>query len=67
MNIMTQRKIGIGIMTVGLIIGVYALLVSLDDLYDVSILVFLIGIIINDWAIYRLLGRYENEYGRIEE
>lgn len=67
MNMMTQRKIGIGIMTVGLIIGVYGLLISFDDLYNISILVFLIGIIVNDWAIYRLLGRYESEYGRIEE
>ena len=63
----TQRKIGLGIMTIGLIIGIYAIIISLGELYDVSILIFLIGIIINDWGVYRLLGFYESTYGKIEK
>lgn len=67
MKTKTQRKIGLAIMTIGLIVGVYALIISLSELYDVSILIFLIGIIINDWAVYRLLGLYESSYGKIEK
>ena len=63
----TQRKIGLGIMTIGLIIGIYATIITFSELYDVSILIFLIGIIINDWGIYRLLGFYESTYGKIEK
>lgn len=63
----TQRKIGLGIMTIGLIIGVYAIIIAFSELYDVSILIFLIGIIINDWGVYRLLGFYESTYGKIEK
>ena len=63
----TQRKIGLGIMTIGLIIGIYAIIVAFSELYDVSILIFLIGIIINDWGVYRLLGFYESTYGKIEK
>ena len=67
MNTKTQRLIGIGIMSAALIIGIYALIVSFDSLYDISTLIFLIGIIINDWGVYRLLGKYEEKYGKIEE
>ena len=67
MNTKTQRKIGTGIMALGLIIGMYALIISYSELYDCSILIFLIGIIINDWGVYRLLGKYEAEYGKIDE
>lgn len=63
----TQRKIGLGIMTIGLIIGIYAIIIAFSELYDVSILIFLIGIIINDWGVYRLLGFYESTYGKIEK
>ena len=63
----TQRKIGLGIMTIGLIIGIYATIITFSELYDVSILIFLIGIIINDWGVYRLLGFYESTYGKIEK
>ena len=47
-----QRIIGIAIMTVGIIIGVYGLIASMGELYDASILIFLIGIIVNDWGVY---------------
>ena len=67
MKTKTQRKIGLAIMTIGLIVGVYALIISLSELYDVSILIFLIGIIINDWGVYRLLCFYESSYGKIEK
>lgn len=67
MKIKTQRKIGLGIMTIGLIIGIYALIITFNELYDVSILIFLIGIIINDWGVYRLLSFYESTYGEIEK
>lgn len=67
MKTKTQRKIGLAIMTIGLIVGVYASIVSLSELYDVSILIFLIGIIINDWGVYRLLDSYESTYGKIEK
>ena len=63
----TQRKIGLGIMTIGLIIGICAIIIAFSELYDVSILIFLIGIIINDWGVYRLLGFYESTYGKIEK
>ena len=67
MKTKTQRIIGIAIMTIGIIIGLYGLVVAMSELYDASILVFLIGVIINDWGVYKLLGRYEAEYGDIEE
>lgn len=67
MRTKTQRKIGLAIMTIGLIVGTYAIIISLSELYDVSILIFLIGIIINDWGVYRLLGFYESTYGKIEK
>lgn len=62
-----QRIIGIAIMTIGIIIGVYGLIASMGELYDASILIFLIGIIVNDWGVYRLLSYYEAKYGKIEE
>lgn len=67
MKTKTQRIIGIAIMTIGIIIGLYGLIAAMSELYDASILVFLIGVIINDWGVYKLLGRYEAEYGDIEE
>lgn len=67
MKIKTQRIIGIAIMTMGIIIGLYGLIVAMSELYDVSMLIFLIGVIINDWGVYKLLGRYEEKYGDIEE
>lgn len=67
MKIATQRLIGIAIMIIALIIGIYALIVSYDSLYDYTILAFLIGIIINDWGVYRLLNEYQDKYGKIEE
>ena len=67
MKIATQRLIGIAIMIIALIIGIYALIVSYDSLYDYTILAFLIGIIINGWGVYRLLNEYQDKYGKIEE
>ena len=67
MNTTTQRLIGIAIMIIALIIGIYALIIAYDSLYDYTILAFLIGIIINDWGVYRLLGKYEEKCGKIEE
>ena len=67
MKTKTQRIIGIAIMTIGIIIGLYGLIVAMGELYDASILIFLIGVIINDWGVYKLLSRYEAEYGDIEE
>ena len=67
MNIRTQRLIGIGVMSIALVIGIYALVASFSSLYDISTLIFLIGIIINDWGVYRLLAKYEEIYGKIEE
>ena len=66
MNTKTQRLIGTSIMGIGLLIGIYALIIAYSALYDVSILIFLIGIIVNDWGVYRLLGQYEKTYGKIE-
>lgn len=67
MNTKTQRVIGTTIMGISILIGIYALIMTYDSLYDWSILVFLIGIIINDWGVYRLLSKYETKYGKIEE
>ena len=67
MKTKTQRIIGVAIMTIGIIIGLYGLIATMSELYDASILIFLIGIIINDWGTYKLLHRYETEYGDIEE
>lgn len=67
MKTKTQRKIGLTIMSIGLIIGIYAIIATLNELYDISILIFLIGIVINDWGVYRLLGFYESKYGKIEK
>lgn len=67
MKTKTQRTIGLAIMSIGLIIGIYAIIATLNELYDISILIFLIGIVINDWGVYRLLGFYESTYGKIEE
>lgn len=67
MKTKTQRIIGLVIMAIGLIIGLYSIIISLNELYDVSILIFLIGILINDWGVYRLLGFYESSYGKIEK
>lgn len=67
MNTTTQRTIGLIIMSIGLIIGIYAIIVSFGALYDMSILIFLIGIIINDLGIYKLLRIYESRYGHINE
>lgn len=67
MKIRTQRIIGVAIMTIGIIIGLYGLIAAMSELYDASILIFLIGIIINDWGIYKLLHHYEAKYGDIEE
>lgn len=67
MNITRQRTIGIIIMAIGIIIGIYALVATLNDLYDLSILIFLIGIVINDLGIYKLLGVYESRYGKIDK
>lgn len=67
MKTKTQRKIGTLIMTIGLIVGAYGLIANLNDWYDFSILIFLAGIIVNDWGVYRLLRTYEAEYGEIEE
>lgn len=67
MKIQTQRTIGLVIMGIGLIIGIYAVIATLNELYDISILIFLIGIVINDWGVYRLLGFYESTYGKIEK
>lgn len=67
MKTKTQRKIGILIMTIGLIVGAYGLIANLSNWYDFSILIFLAGIIVNDWGVYRLLRAYEVEYGEIEE
>lgn len=61
------RLIGIAMMTLAILIGIYALIISYDGLYDWSILIFLIGIIVNDWGVYRLLAKYEEKYGKIEE
>ena len=67
MKTKTQRIIGIAIMTLSILVGIYALITTYDGLYDWSILIFLIGIIINDWGVYRLLAKYEDKYGKIEE
>lgn len=67
MKTKTQRIIGIAIMTIGIIVGLYGLIVAMSELYDASILIFLIGVIINDWGVYRLLGFYESLYGKIEK
>lgn len=67
MKTKTQRIIGIAIMTIGIIVGLYGLIAAMGELYDASILIFLIGVIINDWGVYKLLGRYEAKYGEIEE
>lgn len=67
MKIKTQRIIGIAIMTIGIIIGLCGFILAMSELYDASILIFLIGLIINDWGVYKLLGRYEAKYGDIEE
>lgn len=67
MKTKTQRIIGLAIMSIGLIIGIYAIIATLNELYDISILIFLIGIVINDWGVYRLLGFYESTYGKIEK
>lgn len=67
MKTKTQREIGLAIMSIGLIIGIYAVITALSELYDISILIFLIGIVINDWGVYRLLGFYESTYGKIEK
>lgn len=67
MKTKTQRQIGLFIMTIGLVIGAYAIITSFNELYDASILIFLIGIVINDWGVYKLLGIYESLYGKIEE
>lgn len=67
MKIKTQRQMGLFIMTVGLVIGAYAIITNFNELYDASILIFLIGIVINDWGVYRLLGIYESLYGKIDE
>ena len=61
------RLIGIAMMTLAILIGIYALIISYDGLYDWSILIFLIGIIVNDWGVYCLLAKYEEKYGKIEE
>ena len=67
MKTKTQRIIGLAMMSIGLIIGIYAIIATLNELYDISILIFLIGIVINDWGVYRLLGFYESTYGKIEK
>ena len=67
MKTKTQRAIGLAIMSIGLIIAIYAIIATLNELYDISILIFLIGIVINDWGVYRLLGFYETSYGKIEK
>lgn len=67
MKTKTQREIGLAIMSIGLIIGIYAVIATLSELYDISILIFLVGIIVNDWGVYRLLGFYESTYGKIEK
>lgn len=67
MRTYTQRIIGLIIMTIGIVIGGVSLLMTANELYDLSTLIFLIGIVINYWGVYRLLDRYERIYGKIEE
>ena len=67
MRTYTQRIIGLIIMTIGIVIGGGSLLMTANELYDLSTLIFLIGIIINYWGVYRLLDYYERIYGKIEE
>lgn len=67
MRAYTQRVIGLIIMGIGIVIGGFSLLMAENELYDLSTLIFLIGIIINYWGMYRLLNRYEKIYGKIEK
>ena len=65
MKYKTQQKIGIGIMIIAIIIEIYNLLFIQMEYWDLGVLMFLIGIIINDLAISKQIKKYETKYGEI--
>lgn len=65
MKYKTQQKIGIGIMIIAIIIEIYNLLFIQMEYWDLGVLMFLIGIIINDLAISKQIKKYEAKYGEI--
>ena len=65
MKYKTHQKIGIGIMIIAIIIEIYNLLFIQMEYWDLGVLMFLIGIIINDLAISKQIKKYEAKYGEI--
>ena len=65
MKYKTQQKIGIGIMIIAIIIEIYSLLFIQMEYWDLGVLMFLIGIIVNDLAINKQIKKYEAKYGEI--
>lgn len=65
MQYKTQKTIGIAILFIAVLIQAYSLIYSESTLWDVGILLALLGIIINDVATQTRLRRYEDRYGEL--
>lgn len=66
MHAKQKIRISVTIMAIGVMLSIYSIITSQTDLYNVSVLIFLIGITISNIVTCRLLKEYQQRYGSIE-
>ena len=67
MRIQEKIRISVIIMLIGVILSLYSIVTSQTDLYNMSVLIFLIGITICNISTNQLIKKYRAAYGDIEE
>lgn len=67
MRIQEKIRISVIIMAIGVILSLYSIVTSQTDLYNMSVLIFLIGITICNISTNQLIKKYRAAYGDIEE
>ena len=67
MRIQEKIHISVIIMAIGVILSLYSIVTSQTDLYNMSVLIFLIGITICNISTNQLIKKYRAAYGDIEE
>lgn len=67
MKTKNKIRISITIMIIAIMLGIYSIIISQTDIYNISVLIFLIGITISGITTNQLLKKYRKAYGDIEE
>lgn len=65
MKYKTKIKTGLTIMTIAIILGVISFITNPEPLWNISQLIFLIGLIITNLAYQARIRQYQTKYGDI--